>query len=491
MSLAKSIGELRQQNYHERSVKDEIRENLMKRLKSGKKIFDGIVGYEDTVVPQVVNALLAKHDFILLGLRGQAKSRILRQITQFLDESIPAIQDCPLRCSPFGSFLHQCKSCQRKIKEHGEDTPIEWIPREDRFREKLATPDVTIADLLGDIDPIKAATKKLEYSDEDVIHYGIIPRSNRGIFAINELPDLQPRIQVGLFNIMEERELQIRGFPLQIPIDVVMVYSANPEDYTNRGNIITPLRDRIASQILTHYPKDLEQSMEITSQESWLDRKTNKDLLPLPRIILELTEQIAFCARKSEFVDQNSGVSARLSISAIENIVSNIERRCLLNNQELKDGYPRIIDIFSTLPAITGKIELVYEGEQDGIVAVAHRILGNAVSEVFHQQFPEAAKQNKLDTDFKEVTDWFSGGNRLEIKDDASEKEYRKALDSVKGLEAVVKKQFKESAKNEKEKYLRMELALEGLHQKSIIDRDHSIGKTIYQDMVRKMLEGI
>ncbi|MEK7485872.1 MAG: magnesium chelatase, partial [Planctomycetota bacterium] len=342
---------------------------------------------------------------------------------------------------------------------------------------------------LGDIDPIKAATQKLNYSNEEVIHYGIIPRSNRGIFAINELPDLQPRIQVGLLNIMEEREIQIRGFPLRIPMDILMVYSANPEDYTNRGNIITPLRDRIASQILTHYPKSREISLEITRQEAWIDREENKELLPLPFLLEELIEQIAFSARASEFVDQNSGVSARLTISAMENLLSNIERRCFLNRQKMAEEYPRIIDLYATLPSITGKIELVYEGEQDGIMEVAHRILGHAILELFQKYFPLDQEQQKLEETFKEIVEWFSQGNRLEIRDEATSEEYRKSLNSVRGLEKIVLKQRPKLS--EKEKFFWMEFLLESLHQKSIIDRDHSFGKTLYQDMVRKMLEGI
>lgn len=488
MNKAKNLGELRKQKVPIRSVKEEIRLNLMATLRTGKKNFSGIIGYEETVIPQMINALLAKHDFILLGLRGQAKSRLLRQLTQFLDDEIPAIEGCPLRCAPYGEII-ACNLCVRKMQEMGDQTPIEWIGREDRFREKLATPDVTIADLLGDVDPIKAATKKLEYSNEEVIHYGIIPRSNRGIFAINELPDLQPRIQVGLFSIMEERELQIRGFPLRIPMDILMVYSANPEDYTNRGNIITPLRDRIASQILTHYPSSLESSMQITQQESWIQREEGKSTLEMPLVMQELVEQIAFSARTSEFVDQNSGVSARLSISAMENIISNIERRCLLTQQSLADEYPRIIDLFATLPSITGKIELVYEGEQDGIIAVAHRILGNAILTTFYKYLPQTKKQNKLEEMFKDVIDWFAQGNRLELRDEATRQEYRKALQSAKGLENAVQAVLPQLS--EKDQLFWMEFALEALHQKSFIDREHSCGKTLYQDMVRKMLEGM
>ena len=322
----KTVGALKESGYQVLSVKDEIRKNLLVMLKEGNPIFPGIIGYENTVLPEIINAILSKHDFILLGLRGQAKSRILRMLPSLLDEYVPIIKDSEINDNPFRPIS---KSAVDMVREHGDEVEIEWITRDQRYGEKLATPDVTIADLIGDIDPIKAAVHRLHYAHEGVIHYGIIPRTNRGIFAINELPDLQPRIQVGLFNLMQEKDIQIRGFPIRIPIDVLMVYSANPEDYTNRGNIITPLKDRIGSQILTHYPRQLETSMEITAQEAWVERN-GKQVQILP-IVREIIEQTAIEARKSEFVDQKSGVSARMTISSLENVVSNAERRSALS----------------------------------------------------------------------------------------------------------------------------------------------------------------
>ncbi|MCU1230420.1 MAG: putative magnesium protoporphyrin chelatase, partial [Acidobacteria bacterium] len=318
-----TLGELRAAGYHVRSVKDEMRENLLAKIARREPTFPGIHGYERTVIPALHNAVLSKHDVILLGLRGQAKTRLLRSLTQLLDEQIPVIEGCEINDSPFAP---SCKRCRRLAAERGEELPIHWIGRDERYREKLATPDVTVADLIGDIDPIKAANQRLTYSDEEVIHYGIIPRTNRGIFAINELPDLAPRIQVALLNILEERDLQIRGFPIRIPMDVVLVFSANPEDYTSRGNIITPLKDRIDSQILTHYPQSIDVARHITEQEAWTERGA-KTTIEIPLYVRDVIENVAFVARESELVDQSSGVSARLTIAAMELLQSNLERR--------------------------------------------------------------------------------------------------------------------------------------------------------------------
>src|SRR3989454_1734016 len=360
MSRPRTLGALKAAGYRPRSVKDEIRENLIARLRSGEKLFPSIIGYEHTVEPQIVNAILSRHDFILLGLRGQAKTRLLRALSQFLDEWVPAIEGCPLNSDPLQPLTHHARAL---LETHGDETPIVWIAREQRYQEKLATPDVTIADLIGDIDPIKAATLRLDYSDERVIHYGITPRTNRGIFAINELPDLQPRIQVGLLNILEERDFQIRGFPVRMPLDVLVVFSANPEDYTNRGNIITPLRDRINSQIITHYPQSREHGMEITAQESWTERGAEVEVV-IPVFMRELIEEVAIQARKSEYVDQNSGVSARLPIALIENLVSNAERRGLVTGE--RRVVARVCDLQHAVSAVSGKVELVLEGEQEG-----------------------------------------------------------------------------------------------------------------------------
>src|SRR5712691_5113886 len=382
MTTIHTLGELRNSGYRVRSVKDEMRENLLAKIARKEKLFPGIHGYDRTVIPALQNAILSKHDVILLGLRGQAKTRILRSLTSLLDERIAVIEGCEINDSP---FQPACKRCRRLAAEKGDDLPIAWMHRDERYREKLATPDVTVADLIGDIDPIKAANRRLTYADEEVIHFGIIPRTNRGIFAINELPDLAPRIQVALLNILEERDLQIRGFPVRIPMDVVLVFSANPEDYTSRGNIITPLKDRIDSQILTHYPQSVETAMRITTQEAWLER-TNKAQIEIPDYMRSLVEQIAFVARESELVDQSSGVSARLTIAAMELLQSNLERRAAMTG----DAYvfPRLADLAMLLPAITGKVEMVYEGEQQGAEVVARKLIGQAVAKLFESKFP-------------------------------------------------------------------------------------------------------
>ena len=378
-----TLGELITAGYGPKTVKDEVRDNLIAKLKKGENVFPGILGYEKTVIPALQNAILARHDIILLGLRGQAKTRILRSLVNLLDEEIPVIVGSELNESPFAPFT---AFGRRMAASAGSDLPVAWLPREARYREKLATPDVTIADLIGDVDPVKAATLRKTFADEDVIHYGIVPRTNRGIFAINELPDLQPRIQVGLLNILEERDLQIRGFPLRIPLDILMVFSANPEDYTNRGNIITPLKDRIASQILTHYPADAKTASAITDQESWTDRETHGVTVLLGDEVKLLVEEIAFVARRSELVDQSSGVSARLAIAARELLVSNLERRALKTGESVVA--PRLVDFFATLPAITGKVEMVFEGEQQGAEIVAKKLIGDAVKALFEAKFP-------------------------------------------------------------------------------------------------------
>src|SRR3954468_20566373 len=405
-----TLGELRATGYRITSVKDEMRRNLLAAIARGETLFPGIHGYERTVIPAIQNAILSRHDIILLGLRGQAKTRILRSLTNFLDERVPIIAGCEINDSPLAPT---CKRCRRLATEQGEDLPIAWLTRDERYREKLATPDVTVADLVGDIDPIKAANQRPTYADEEVIHYGIIPRTNRGIFAINELPDLAPRIQVALLNILEERDLQIRGFPIRIPMDVVLVFSANPEDYTSRGNIITPLKDRIASQILTHYPQSVETARRITEQEAWIHRDGDKTAIEIPVYVRDLVESIAFVARESELVDQSSGVSARLTIAALELLQSNLERRAALTG----DGYvfPRLADLAMLLPAITGKVEMVYEGEQQGAEVVARKLIGQAVGKLFESKFPPVeragtgARERRYEVDNDELEDAFAG----------------------------------------------------------------------------------
>ncbi|HUP48794.1 MAG TPA: AAA family ATPase [Thermoanaerobaculia bacterium] len=415
MTQIHTVGELRESGYVVRSVKDEMRANLLAMLRRGESTFPGIHGYERTVIPAIQNAVLSKHDIILLGLRGQAKTRILRSLTALLDESVPVIAGCEINDSP---FLPSCKRCRRLAAEQGDELPLSWIRREERYREKLATPDVTVADLVGDIDPIKAANQRLTYADEEVIHYGIIPRTNRGVFAINELPDLAPRIQVALLNILEERDLQIRGFPIRIPMDVVLVFSANPEDYTSRGNIITPLKDRIASQILTHYPQNVSVARRITEQEAWLDRET-KATVEIPLYVRDLVESIAFAARESELVDQSSGVSARLSISAVELLQSNLERRAAITGDRFV--FPRLSDLAMLLPAITGKVEMVYEGEQQGAEVVARKLIGTAVARLFEQKFPPVERAGRTqererrgygEVDLEDLDDAFAGRRR-------------------------------------------------------------------------------
>ncbi len=486
----KTLGELKKSGYSPLSVKEEMRRNLINMLKANSPLFPGIVGYDKTVLPGLRNAILSRHDFILLGLRGQAKSRILRSLVSFLDEWLPAIEGCEINDNPFAPACHRCQSLLIKM---GDNLPIRWIPREERYQEKLATPDVTIADLIGDIDPIKAATQRLSYSDEGVIHYGIIPRTNRGIFAINELPDLPPRIQVGLLNIMEEKDIQIRGFPIRIPLDILMVYSANPEDYTNRGNIITPLKDRIDSQIMTHYPLTIEDAMTITSQESWLKRDNDIEF-NVPVFFKEIIEETAFMARKSEFIDQKSGVSVRMTINLMENIYSNMEFRGILNGE--KELYPRICDLQTALTAMTGKMELVYEGEQEGSILVARKIIGQSVKKVFQKYFPSPiSKPRSLknpsneESPYQPILDWFATGHQVNVKDTFSFEEYYTALDQVQGLRKITLDYLKAGTPGETA--LAMEFALEGLHQFSLVSKRDIESASSYRDMLNDMLDHV
>ncbi len=501
MTRPNTLGALKATGYRSRSVKVELRENCIARLKTSEPLFPGIIGYEHTVEPQIVNALLSRHDFILLGLRGQAKTRILRALISFLDEWVPAIEGCPLNSDPLDPLTHYART---QIDVHGDQTPIRWIHRESRYQEKLATPDVTIADLIGDIDPIKAASLKLDYSDERVIHYGIIPRSNRGIFAINELPDLQPRIQVGLLNLLEEKDFQIRGFPVRIPLDVAMVFSANPEDYTNRGNIITPLRDRIHSQIITHYPLTREQGMAITRQEAWTTRDSGVEVV-VPDFMQELVEEVAIQARRSEYVDQNSGVSARLTISLLENLVSNAERRGIRTGDSRV--VTRVCDLQAAVSAVSGKVELVLEGEQEGALNVAKALLGRGLKSVFAQRFPDAYKpkgkrarprgveppedvESQTASVYRPVLEWFSNGHQLSVSDDVPEKEFQLQLSGVKGLSELAAQYLE--PKDAGEHAVAMELVLEGLHQNSMLSRERTDGaSTEYKDMLKSMLSGM
>jgi magnesium chelatase subunit I len=501
-----TLGQLKSSGYRPRTVKDELRENLLEKLRRGENAFPGIYGYDRTVLPALHNAILARHDVILLGLRGQAKTRLLRSLVNLLDELLPSIAGSEVNESPFEPIT---KYGRRLLEERGDDTPLAWIPREERYREKLATPDVTIADLIGDIDPIKAATQKRTYSDEEIIHYGIIPRTNRGIFAVNELPDLQPRIQVGLLNILEERDLQIRGFPVRIPLDILMVFSANPEDYTNRGNIITPLKDRISSQILTHYPDEVATARAITEQEAWLERR-GPVRVEIPEDFRDLIEKIAFAARESEFVDQSSGVSARMPISAIEILASNLERRGVLNGEAVVR--PRLCDLPACLPAITGKVEMVYEGEQQGAEVIAKKLIGVPVAELFASRFPPvdagrrteksrpadeetademggsrrrfaAEEPDKLNPEYREIVEWFAAGNSIVLADDTPFPRHYGSLESVPGLARVATEHYKPASKEEAA--FAMELVLEGLTQALKIAREDLDSKVSYKEMLK------
>jgi magnesium chelatase subunit I len=485
-------GALRAAGYQPLSVKDEVRRNLIAARRAGTPLFAGIQGYEHTVIPQLENALLARHDFILLGLRGQAKTRLLRQLVELLDEVVPVVEGCEINDDPLQPI---CRRCRRLAAEHGDDLPVRWLHRDERYHEKLATPDVTIADLIGDVDPIKASRERLSLGDEEVLHFGIVPRTHRGIFALNELPDLQPRIQVGLLNIMEEKDFQIRGLPVRLAIDVLMVFAANPEDYTNRGNIITPLKDRIASQILTHYPQDLATAQRITDQEAWTARGFT---VVIPAWFRALVEQVAFEARASEFVDQKSGVSARLSIAAYENLISNLERRALLTGEA--PVVARLVDLAALVPAVSGKIELVYEGEQQGPDAVARHIIGQAVKTVFHQYFPKtsrdakpkrgtpAAAEEHADV-YDRITAWFSAGNRVELSDQSTQAEHAASLRRVTGLEQVAQRFLPSTDPAEVPAV--MELVLEGLYQNSFVAKETVERSTFYSDMLLRMMQGM
>ncbi|MGD1148752.1 MAG: magnesium chelatase [Thermoanaerobaculaceae bacterium] len=477
---AATLGALKAAGYRSRPVKQEVRENLMVRLRDGASLFDGVVGYERTVVPGIVNALLAHHDLILLGLRGQAKTRILRALVTLLDDEIPVVAGSELNDDPFHPTS---AAAQRLVEEAGDDTPIEWLPREARYNEKLATPDATIADLIGDVDPIKAATRRLTYADPEVIHFGIVPRTNRGIFAINELPDLAPRIQVGLLNILEERDIQIRGFPVRIPLDILMVFSANPEDYTNRGTIITPLKDRISSQILTHYPKDAATAVTITRQEAWRERAGPR--VVVPEAVDLLIEEIAFAARESDLVDQSSGVSARVPIAAMELLVSNLERRSLATGEV--PVYPRLVDVHTLLPAITGKVEMVYEGEQKGPEVVARTLIGVAVKKRFLASFPAIGREVGTPEDsgpYAPIVAWFAGGGTVTLSDEQVFPEYEAELKRVPGLARLVEG----IGETPQERAFAAEMVLEGLHQYLKLAREDLDSTVSYREMVKFQL---
>lgn len=483
----KTLAELKKSNYQSKSVKEEIRQNLVEKLSHNEITFPGVIGYEDSVVPDVERALLSRHNILFLGLRGQAKTRMARQMTSLLDEYIPIIQGSEVNDNPYQPISKYAKDL---IAEKKDETPIEWIHRDERYAEKLATPDVSVADLIGDIDPIKAANLKLSYADEGVIHYGIIPRSNRGIFVINELPDLQARIQVSLFNILEEGDLQIRGFKLRLPLDILFVFTANPEDYTNRGAIVTPLKDRIESQILTHYPTTIENALFITEQEAELHDDQLKKI-NVSDLVKRLIEQVSFEARNSEYVDRKSGVSARLTIAAYENAISAAERRAIINKEKQTQVW--ISDLIGIIPSITGKIELVYEGEQEGPFQVAYNLLEKAIRTQFVKYFPDPEsfkrrknKEGKDENPYKAITAWFDSGNQLNVFFGIKDDDKVQLLYKVTGLHTFVKKHFPNA--NEKENALLMEFVLHGLSTFSLISKKVVEGKIEFKDLMGSML---
>ena len=466
MKSFRTLGELRQSPFTElrlasRRVKDELRENLMSRLREGGTIFPGIVGYDDTVVPQIVNAILSRHNFILLGLRGQAKSRILRALTTLLDPHMPYIAGCEIHDNPYAPI---CRRCRELLAKEADATPIAWLTPEHRYVEKLATPDVTIADLIADIDPIKAARGGHELSSEFTVHYGLLPRANRGIFAINELPDLAGKIQVGLFNIMQEGDVQIKGYPIRLPLDVEIVFSANPEDYTARGKIITPLKDRIGSEIRTHYPATVEEGIAITAQEAWIARTNegNGTKLHIPKYVHEVIERIAFAARDDKKIDKRSGVSQRLPISAIENVISNAERRGLTHNEKLI--VPRISDIYAALPAITGKLELEYEGEMKGADFVSRELIRTAVAKSFDTYLHGV--------NLNQVVQWFDLGGEIQLSDNAGAEEVLAGLNQIQGLMEKLTRLNVGPKDSAEVQVSAAEFVLEGLHAHKKIGRN-------------------
>lgn len=478
-----TLGELKAVGYRPKTIKQELRQNLIEKIRQKEEVFPGIWGYEDTVLPDVERAILSMHNINLLGLRGQAKTRIARMMVNLLDEYIPFVAGTDLNDDPLHPLSRTAKDI---VAEKGDDTPIAWMHRSDRYTEKLATPDVSVADLIGDVDPIKAATLKLPYSDERVIHFGLIPRSHRGIFVINELPDLQARIQVALFNILQEGDIQIRGFKLRLPLDIQFIFTANPEDYTNRGSIVTPLKDRIDSQIVTHYPKTLETGQKITEQEARV-KPEQKSMVRTNELIKVLIEQIAFEARESEYVDSKSGVSARMTISAYESLLSAAERRALINSE--KDTYVRISDLYGVIPAICGKVELVYEGEVEGPVIVAQNLIGKAIRAQFLNFFPNPEKAKKAKRNpFKKITEWFGANNEMDMMSDMTNREYEARLKTIDGLDDFVDEFTARLSKEDK--LFMMEFALHGMAEYSLIGKQALDKGTHFKDLVSSMFSG-
>jgi magnesium chelatase subunit I len=485
MKDIKTLGELKQSGYVSRSIKDELRDNLRIKIKSGKPVFEGVHGFENTVIPELERAILSRHNINLLGLRGQAKTRLARKMIELLDEYMPIVDGSEINDDPLNPISRFAKDL---IAEKGDATPIKWIHRSERFSEKLATPDVTVADLIGDVDPIKAANLKLSYADDRVIHFGMIPRANRCIFVINELPDLQARIQVALFNILQEGDIQIRGFKVRMALDMQFVFTANPEDYTNRGSIVTPLKDRIGSQILTHYPETVAIARTITHQEAKLDVQQS-EAVHVPSLAKDLLEQISFEARESEYIDAKSGVSARMSITAYENLLSTAERRALLSGNDKTSV--RLSDFMGIIPAITGKVELVYEGEQEGAAVVAQYLISDAIKTFFPAFFPKIEKLER-DADsspYAKILEWFFAETGFELLDDATDEEYKNQLDAIKPLEDLIQKYQPEFPLEDK--YFLKEFILWGLVEFDKLSKDRvEVGyqfKDLYSSYINKL----
>ncbi len=481
----KTLGQLKTSEYKSKSIKDELRDNLRTKISTNQETFTGIHGYENTVIPELERAILSRHNINLLGLRGQAKTRLARQMINLLDEWIPVVNGSEINDDPFNPISRYAVTL---LEEKGDDTPITWLHRSDRFAEKLATPDVTVADIIGDVDPIKAANLKLSYADDRVIHFGMIPRANRCIFVINELPDLQARIQVALFNILQEGDIQIRGFKLRLPLDIQFVFTANPEDYTNRGSIVTPLKDRIGSQILTHYPETIEIAKTITQQEAKLDSRQS-DLVYVPDIAKDLLEQISFQARQSEFIDHKSGISARMSITAYENLLSTAEYRALKTGDT--STLLRLSDFIGVIPSITGKVELVYEGEQEGAASVAQTLITEAVKTLFSNYFPKIEKLEKEDFEspYQDVINWFFEESGIELLDDISDQEYMKKLDSITPLNDLIKEYQPEIDK--KDAYFIKEFLLWGLVEYKKLSKHRLSEGFHFKDLYGSYISGL